>query len=330
LERFVPEPIRVLIADDHAVVRQGLRLFLDLQRDLTVVGEAADGAEAVERARELRPDLVLMDLSMPGTDGVRATRALREETPETKVLVLTSFAEDEQVVAAVQAGAAGYLMKDARPEEVADAVRSVSRGVPFLDSEALRSLVRGLGESTRPPEGTVTILFTDVERSTELNERLGDERERAVMREHDRIIREAVKRHGGAEVKHLGDGMMAAFSSVRRAVRAAVDIQDALAERNSAHPDTPVSVRIGINTGDVIAEDGDYFGSVVVVARRIAEAARGGEILLSEITCALVGHSRIALVDRGEYRLKGLNGGYRLYEAQHGNGPASPAGEPHR
>lgn len=310
----MPEPIRILVADDHAVVRQGLRLFLDLQPDLTVVGEASDGAEALEQVKALRPDLVLMDLSMPGTDGVQATRALRAELPETKVLVLTSFTDDEHVVAALQAGAAGYLLKDSRPEEVADAVRSVSRGDPFLDGEALRSLVRGLAESSRPPEGTVTILFTDVERSTELVERLGDERERAVMREHDAIIREAVKRHRGTEVKHLGDGLMAAFSSARRAVRAALAIQEAFAERNRAHPGTTIFVRIGLNTGDVIAEDGDYFGSVVVVARRIAEAARGGEILVSEITRELIGRSAVELVDRGEYRLKGLNDRYRLYE----------------
>jgi len=315
-DRAVPDPVRILLADDHAVVRQGLRLFLDLQPDLTVVGEAADGAEAIERAKELQPDLVLMDLSMPGTDGVRATRTLRSETPETKVLVLTSFADDEHVVSALQAGAAGYLMKDARPEEVADAVRSVSRGEPFLDPDALRSLVRGLADASRPPEGTVSILFTDAERSTELMQRLGDERERAIMREHDRIIREAVKRHAGSEVKHLGDGVMAAFSSARRAVRAAVEIQESLAERNRAHPDTPILVRVGINTGDVIAEDGDYFGSVVVVARRIAEAARGGEILVSEVTCALVGRSRVELVDRGAFRLKGLNDDYRLYAAR--------------
>src|SRR5215218_7362078 len=106
------EPIRILVADDHAVVRQGLRLFLDLQPDLAVVGEASDGAEAVERVRDLRPDLVVMDLVMPGTDGVRATRALRTVSPETKVLVLTSFADDEHVVAALQAGAAGYVLKD--------------------------------------------------------------------------------------------------------------------------------------------------------------------------------------------------------------------------
>jgi DNA-binding NarL/FixJ family response regulator len=310
----LPSPVRIVVADDHAVVRQGLRLFLDLQPDLTVVGEASDGAEALEQVKALRPDLVLMDLSMPGTDGVQATRAVRAELPETKVLVLTSFAGDEQVVAALQAGAAGYLLKDSRPEEVAEAVRSVSRGDPFLDGESLRSLVRGLSETSRPPEGTVTILFTDVERSTELVERLGDERERAVMRQHDAIIRDAVKRHRGTEVKHLGDGLMAAFSSARRAVRAAVAIQEAFAERNRAHPGTAIRIRVGLNTGDVIAEDGDYFGSVVVVARRIAEAARGGEILVSEITRELIGRSAVELVDRGEFRLKGLNDSYRLYE----------------
>jgi NarL family two-component system response regulator LiaR len=310
------EPIRVLVADDHAVVRQGLRLFLDLQPDLDVVGEASDGAQAVERARELQPDLVLMDLSMPGTDGVQATRALRATSPATKVLVLTSFADDEHVVSALQAGAVGYLMKDAPPDEVAEAVRTISRGDPLVHPEALRALVRGLADANRAPEGTVTLVFTDVEGSAGLFDRLGDERARAILRQHDRMLRDAIERHSGTEVKHQGDGLMAAFSSARRALRCAVEIQQALAERARTHPDTPLRVRIGINTCEAIAEDDDYFGAGVVVAARIARAAKGGEILLSEVTRALVGGSRISMRDRGEQRLKGLDGTYRLYEAQ--------------
>jgi class 3 adenylate cyclase len=316
------EPIRVLVADDHAVVRQGLRLFLDLQPDLTVVGEAATGEEAVERACQLRPDLVLMDLAMPGTDGVQATRTIRTAVPEARVLVLTSFADDEHVLAALNAGAAGYLMKDAPPEEVADACRTVFSGEPFVHPEALRSLLHGLAAGTAPPEGTVTVLFTDIERSTELFQRLGDERARSVLREHDSILRTAIEHHGGTEVKRQGDGMMVAFSSARRALRCAVDIQHALAERNAAHPDAAVRVRMGINTGEAIAEDDDYFGAAVVVAARIAAAAQGDQILLSEITKSLVGGNRIPFEDLGEHRLKGLDGSYRLYAAQWTESPS--------
>ncbi len=316
------DPIRVLVVDDHAVVRQGLRLFLDLQPDLAVVGEAEDGAQAVEKAAELRPDLVVMDLVMPGTDGVQATRLLRTAVPEAKVLVLTSFADDDHVNGVLRAGAAGYLMKDAPPDDVADGIRAVHRGEPLLHPDALRSLIRALAEPSRPPEGTVTLLITDVEDSTRLFERLGDEAARAVFREHDVLLREAIKRHAGTEIKHQGDGVLAAFSSARRALRCAVEIQQRLAERNSAHPDTQLLVRVGLHTGEVIAEDNDLFGVTVVCATRIAAEARGGEILLSEITKSLVGQNRVPFVERGERELKGFEGAQRLYEARWNQAPA--------
>jgi class 3 adenylate cyclase len=312
---LLSDPIRVLIADDHAVVRRGLRLFLELQEDVSVVGEAGTGDQAIRLSIEEQPDVVLMDLDMPEMDGVQATRALRASA-DAKVLVLTSFADDEHVLAALQAGAAGYLLKDAAPASVLDAVRAVSRGEPVIGSEPLRSLVHGLGRGVAaPPEGTITILFTDIERSTELFQRLGDERARALLREHDTILCDAFDRHDGTQVKRQGDGMMAVFSSARRALRAAIEIQQGLAERNRAHPDTELRVRIGINTGEAIAEDDDYFGAAVVVAARIAGKARGGEILASEVTKALIGPNRVAWSERGEVRLKGLDDAYRLYEA---------------
>jgi class 3 adenylate cyclase len=314
------EPIRVVVADDHAVVRQGLKLFLDVQDDIVVAGEAVDGDDAVERAKELRPDVILMDLMMPGTDGVQATRTVRAACPETKVLVLTSYADDDKVVAVVRAGAAGYLMKDASPEEVAEAIRTVYRGDPLLHPDVTRRLMRQLAEPTPHvtiPEGTVTILFTDIEASTELFSRLGDEGARAVFREHDRILREAVRRHGGVEVKHQGDGMMIAFSSARRALRSAVEIQRALAERNASGTEEAIRVRIGINTGEVIAEDDDYFGTSVVTAARIAGAARGGQILISEATKGILGSGAgdVRLVSVGERELRGLPGPCRIHAA---------------
>ncbi|HLV97491.1 MAG TPA: response regulator transcription factor, partial [Ktedonobacterales bacterium] len=108
--------IRIVLADDHSVVRQGLRLFLKYDPDLEVVGEAADGAEALRLAHELKPDVVLMDLLMPGMDGITATAAIRREVPETEVLALTSVLEDSLVVGAVRAGAIGYLLKDTQAE----------------------------------------------------------------------------------------------------------------------------------------------------------------------------------------------------------------------
>ena len=135
-------PIRILIADDHGVVRQGLRMFLTLDPELEVVGEAADGAEAVRVARELRPDVVLMDLLMPQMDGIAATAAVRQEVPETEVLALTSVLEDASVVGAIRAGAIGYLLKDTHADELCRAIKAAAAGQVQLSPQAAARLMR--------------------------------------------------------------------------------------------------------------------------------------------------------------------------------------------
>jgi DNA-binding NarL/FixJ family response regulator len=145
--------IRVLIADDHAVVREGLRAFLELQDGLEVVGEAADGEQAVERAIALRPEVVLMDLVMPRLDGVAAMRELRRSLPECRVIVLTSFLDDDRLLGAVEAGADGYLLKDAEPAELARAIRSAHAGEALIAPAAAARLLRamsGRGSGRRP------------------------------------------------------------------------------------------------------------------------------------------------------------------------------------
>ena len=135
-------PIRVLIADDHEIVREGLRNLFRGETDIEVVAEARDGAEALRAAQEHRPDVVLMDLVMPETDGLEATRRMRELSPLTQVLVLTSFAEDRQVQEALRFGAAGYLLKDVSRQDLLRAIRSVKDGLPALHPEAQRLLMR--------------------------------------------------------------------------------------------------------------------------------------------------------------------------------------------
>ncbi len=150
------EPIRVLIVDDHAVVREGLRTFLELQDGLDVVGEAGDGVEAVREAERLRPDVVVMDLVMPERDGVEAMRELRERVPATRVLVLTSFLDDERLLPALRAGAAGYLLKNVQPQDLARAIRAADAGEAMIDPAVAARLVDALVEGEGAPRAELT------------------------------------------------------------------------------------------------------------------------------------------------------------------------------
>lgn len=135
-------PIRVLITDDHSVVRQGLRMFLSLDDEIDIVGEAENGAEALRLARELAPDVVLMDLLMPVMDGITAIGEIRRELPDVEVLALTSVLEDASVVAAVRAGAIGYLLKNTEADELRRAIRAAANGQVQLSPEAAARLMR--------------------------------------------------------------------------------------------------------------------------------------------------------------------------------------------
>lgn len=138
----------VLLVDDHAVVREGLRTFLELQDGIDVIGEAADGNAAIIEARRLDPDVILMDLVMPELDGVQAMRALRDQAPRTRVIVLTSFLDDERLLPAIQAGAAGYLLKNAHPAELARAIHAAQRGDAIIDPSAAARLVQAIADNT--------------------------------------------------------------------------------------------------------------------------------------------------------------------------------------
>lgn len=161
--------IRVLLVDDHQVVRRGLRTFLEVQGDIDVVGEAGDGDEGVTRAEELRPDVILMDIKMPGADGISALRKLRELGNPARVLIVTSFTEQRTIVPALRAGAAGYVYKDVDPEALAGAIRSVHAGHVLLQPEVADALLsqefpgggQGRGNALTEREREVLTLIAD-------------------------------------------------------------------------------------------------------------------------------------------------------------------------
>ncbi len=207
------DKISVLIADDHPVVRQGLHSFLQLQDDIDIVGEAADGLEAVEKVAELLPDVVLMDLVMPKVDGIAAIRRITALSPSTRVLVLTSFSDDDKVFSAIKAGALGYLMKDSSPADLAEAIRAVYRGEPSLDPAIAKKLMDQLSKGEEViAEEDLTIREKEVLR---LIARGNSNKEIAASLQ---ISEKTVKNHvtNILHKLHLSDRTQAALYAVRR------------------------------------------------------------------------------------------------------------------
>jgi two-component system, NarL family, response regulator LiaR len=157
------EIIKVLIADDHPVVREGLRGLIEIQPNLELAGEAVDGAEAVEKARSLQPDVILLDMVMPRKDGVQAIGEIKQENPQARILVLTSFSESEKALPAIKAGALGYLLKDSAPEELLQAISNVYHGQISLHPAIARLLVQELSQPSDLPPAEEPLTEREVE-----------------------------------------------------------------------------------------------------------------------------------------------------------------------
>jgi class 3 adenylate cyclase len=189
-----------------------------------------------------------------------------------------------------------------------DAAQAVAAVRPFLDE----------GREPAPATATdvQTILFTDITSSTALTQRLGDAKAQELVRAHNAIVREALAAHGGREIKHTGDGIMASFNTPSRALDCAVAVQRAVAAHAGAQPDLPLGVHVGLNAGEPVAEEGDIFGTAVQLARRICDQAAGGEILASNVVRELAAGKGFLFADRGDVALRGFEDPVRLYEVR--------------
>jgi DNA-binding NarL/FixJ family response regulator len=309
--------IRVLLADDQVLVRAGFRALLDAQDDIEVVGEADDGEEALRMAADLTPDVVLMDIRMPGMDGLEATRrmAADERLDRTRILILTTFDVDEYVFEALRVGATGFLVKDTEPAQLLQGVRAAARGDALLSPRLTRRLIGALAERSQNPafppgsgadRVLATVMFSDIVSSTERAAEIGDRRWRDVLDRHDELIRQELGAHGGREIKTIGDGFLALFDAPARAIRCAVAIRGALRA-------VGIDVRIGLHSGEVELRGNDVGGIAVNIGSRVAASGSSGEVLVSSTVKDLVAGSGIGFVDRGERALKGVPDRWRLF-----------------
>ena len=212
------EPITVLIVDDHQVVRQGVRAFLETQSDIAVVAEAESGEVAAQLAAEYAPDVVLMDLLMPGMDGIAATQQVKQASPRTQVIVLTSYHQDEHVFPAIRAGALSYLLKDASPQELVEAVRKAARGEVVLHSRIAARMMQELHGARQDASPTLTTALS--ERELDVLRLVADGLTNAEIAERLVISDKTVKSHVSNILSklHLADRTQAAVFAWREGV----------------------------------------------------------------------------------------------------------------
>jgi DNA-binding NarL/FixJ family response regulator len=308
--------IRVLLADDQALVRAGFRALLDAQDDIEVVGEADNGEAALRMAAALVPDVVLMDIRMPGWTGWRRPAGSSTTASWTGrgIVILTTFDVDEYVFEALRVGASGFLVKDTEPELLLQGVRAVARGDALLSPGVTRRLIGAFASSqasafppgSDPDRVLATVMFSDIVASTERAAQVGDRRWREVLDRHDELVGRQIAAHGGQQVKTTGDGVLALFDAPARAIRCALAIRDQLQA-------LAIQVRVGLHAGEVELRGNDVGGIAVHIGARLIALASAGDVVVSSTVKDLVAGSGIGFLDLGGHALKGVPDRWHLF-----------------
>jgi len=319
-------PLRVLIVEDQE--DDATLMLRELRR-----AQFEPEFERVETEQELSAalakggwDIVLSDHGLPKFNSLQALNMLHESGLDLPFIIVSGSIGEDLAVAAMKSGAHDYIMKNnlARlgPAVEREMREAETRRARKAAEEAKQKLVQELEQAytqleRRVREITASIMFTDLEDSTQMLTRLGDEENQTLLASHSKIIREQLDKYGGLEVKTTGDGFMIAFYSARKAVSCAVSIQRELQEFNRENPDRQLKVRIGLNLGEVIKEEDDYFGSAVVIAARIMDESAGGQILVSGLLRQVAegpSNSEHEYLDFGRRTLKGFDEEEQIFE----------------
>ncbi len=319
-------PLRVLIVEDQE--DDAALMLRELRR-----AQFEPEYERVETEDELTSalgqggwDIVLSDHGLPRFNSLQALNMVHESGLDVPFIIVSGSIGEDLAVAAMKSGAHDYIMKNnlARlgPAVERELREAETRRARRAAEEERQGLIQELEQAytqleRRVRQITASIMFTDLQDSTQMLTRLGDEENQTLLASHSRIIREKLEEHGGLEVKTIGDGFMIAFYSARKAVTCAVDIQKELQEFNLQNPDRQLKVRIGLNLGEVIKEDEDYFGSAVVMAARIMDESTGGQILVSDLLRQVAeepSHSEHQYSDFGRHTLKGFDYEEQIFE----------------
>ena len=319
-------PLRVLIVedqeDDAALMLRELRRA-QFEPEYQRVETEEELTAALEKGGW---DIVLSDHGLPRFNSLQALNMLHESGLDLPFIIVSGSIGEDLAVAAMKSGAHDYIMKNnlARlgPAVEREMREAEVRRARKVAEEQRQTLARELEQAytlleRRVREITASIMFTDLQDSTQMLTRLGDEENQTLLASHGKIIREQLDKYGGQEVKTTGDGFMIAFYSARKAVTCAVEIQKEIQAFNLQNPDRQLKVRIGLNLGEVIKEEEDYFGSAVVMAARIMDESTGGQILVSDLlrqVAAGPSNSEHEYSDFGLRTLKGFDQEEHIFE----------------